>query len=63
MTQSSNSSLYQEAKAGVISLARQTALVCFGFAVMLLLTGGNPPGVIVGLSFCLAIVFVARVEG
>ena len=55
-------SLYEEAKAGLSSLIKQTALVGAGFLVMLLLTGGNPPGFVVGLSVCLGIAFVAWSE-
>ncbi len=55
-------SLYEEAKAGLSSLVKQTAQVGAGFVVMLLLTGGNPPGFVVGLSVCLGIAFVALSE-
>ena len=55
-------SLYAEAKAGLSSLIKQTALVGAGFLVMLLLTGGNPPGFVVGLSVCSGIAFVAWSE-
>jgi uncharacterized protein YjbI with pentapeptide repeats len=54
-----NMSLYREAKAGLSSLVKQTAQVFIGLMVMLLLTGGNPPGFIVALSFCLGVGFVA----
>lgn len=57
-----NISLYDEAKAGLSSLIKQTSLVGAAFLVMLLLTGGNPPGFVVGLSFCLGIAFVAWSE-
>jgi hypothetical protein len=55
-------SLYQEAKTGFSSLIKQTAQVFVGLLVMLLLTGGNPPGFIVALSFCLGVGFVAWSE-
>jgi len=57
-----NISLYEEAKAELISLIKQTALVGVGFLVMLLLTGGYPPAFVMGLSVCLGIVFVAWSE-
>jgi uncharacterized protein YjbI with pentapeptide repeats len=53
---------YEESKAGLSSLVKQTALVGTGLLVMLLVTGGNPPGFIVGLSVCLGIAFVAWSE-
>ncbi|MFB2975955.1 DUF6232 family protein [Microseira sp. BLCC-F43] len=52
-------SLYDEAKAGFSSLVQQTAQVGLGLLVILLLTGGNPPGFIVALSFFGGIGFVA----
>ncbi|MDF5726607.1 MAG: pentapeptide repeat-containing protein [Rhizonema sp. PD38] len=52
-------SLYEEAKAGLSSLINQTALVGAGFLFMLLVTGGNPPGFVVGFTVCLGIAFVA----
>lgn len=52
-------SLYDEAKAGFSSLVQQTAQVGLGLLVILLLTGGNPSGVIAALSFFGGIVFVA----
>ncbi|MGK7876595.1 MAG: pentapeptide repeat-containing protein [Xenococcaceae cyanobacterium] len=55
-------SLYQEVKTGLSSLVKQTAQVFVGLVVMLLLTGGNPPGFIVALSFCLGVGFVAWSE-
>jgi hypothetical protein len=55
-------SLYQEAKASFQSLIQQGALVFVGFATMLLLTGGNPSALIVGLSFSLGVGFVAWSE-
>ncbi len=55
-------SLYEEAKAGLASLFKQTAAVFVGLLVMLLLTGGNPPAFVVGLSFCLGTAFVAWSE-
>lgn len=55
-------SLYDEAKAGLSSLFKQTAQVFVGFVVMLLLTGGNPPAFVVALSVILGIGFVAWSE-
>lgn len=55
-------SLYEEAKAGMSSLAKQTAQVFVGLLVMLVLTGGNPPGWVVVLSFLTGIGFVAWSE-
>ncbi|QSJ18246.1 pentapeptide repeat-containing protein [Nostoc sp. UHCC 0702] len=55
-------SLYQEAKAGLNSLFKQTAQVGVGFLVMLLLTGGKPPAFTVALSCVLGIGFVAWSE-
>jgi hypothetical protein len=55
-------SLYQETKAGLKSLIQQTAQVFVGFMIMLLVTGGNPSGLVVGLSFCLGVGFVAWSE-
>ncbi|MBD3561849.1 hypothetical protein H6S82_23820, partial [Planktothrix sp. FACHB-1355] len=55
-------SLYEEAKAGLSSLLEQTAKVGAGLGIMLLLTGGNPPAYVVGLSFFLGIGFVAWSE-
>lgn len=56
------SSLYDEAKAGLSSLFKQTAQVFVGLVVMLLLTGGNPPAFVVTLSVILGIGFVAWSE-
>jgi hypothetical protein len=55
-------SLYQDTKAGLKSLIQQTAQVFVGFIIMLLVTGGNPSGLVVGLSFCLGVGFVAWSE-
>ena len=52
-------SLYEEAKAGFISLFWQTIQVFIGLVVILLCTGGNPPGWLITVSFLLGIVFVA----
>ena len=52
-------SLYEEAKNALSSLVWQTATVFIGFIVMLLLTGGNPSGFAITLSFVLGIAFVA----
>jgi hypothetical protein len=59
LTSRKHISLYEEAKAGLSSLVKQTAQVGAGFLTMLLLTGGNPPGFVVGLSVCSGIAFVA----
>jgi len=55
-------SLYDEAEAGLNSLVRQTAQVGVGLLGMLLLTGGNPPALTVGLSVVGGIAFVAWSE-
>ncbi|MGK7899815.1 MAG: hypothetical protein AB4352_00100 [Hormoscilla sp.] len=55
-------SLYEEAKAGLSSLVKQTAQVGASFLVMLLLTGGKPPGYTVALSFVGGVAFVAWSE-
>jgi len=55
-------SLYEEAKTGLSSLVKQTAQVFAGLLVMLLLTKGNPPAFIIGLSFCIGTTFVAWSE-
>lgn len=55
-------SLYQQAKSSLSSLVKQTSQVFVGFIIMLLLTGGNPPGFIVALSVGLGISFVAWSE-
>jgi hypothetical protein len=55
-------SLYDEAKAGLNSLVKQTAQVGVGLLGMLLLTGGNPPALTVGLSVVGGIAFVAWSE-
>ena len=52
-------SLYEEAKNGLSSLVWQTTTVFVGFIFMLLLTGGNPSGFAITLSFVLSIAFVA----
>lgn len=51
-------SLYEQSKANLGSLVKQTSQVGLGFLVMLLLTGGSPSGLIVALSVCLGIGFV-----
>ncbi|QLE42251.1 pentapeptide repeat-containing protein [Nostoc sp. C052] len=53
---------FDDAKAGLSSLVKQTALVGVGFLLMLLLTGGNPSALVVGFSVCLGIIFVAWSE-
>lgn len=55
-------SLYEEAEAGLNSLFKQTAQVGAGLLGMLLLTGGNPPALTVGLSVVGGIAFVAWSE-
>ena len=55
-------SLYEEAEAGLNSLVKQTAQVGAGLLGMLLLTGGNPPALTVGLSVIGGIAFVAWSE-
>ena len=55
-------SLYKEAEAGLNSLVKQTAQVGAGLLGMLLLTGGNPPALTVGLSVVGGIAFVAWSE-
>jgi Pentapeptide repeats (8 copies) len=55
-------SLYEEAKAGLNSLVKQTAQVGVGFLIMLLLTGGKPPAFTVALSCVAGIGFVAWSE-
>jgi uncharacterized protein YjbI with pentapeptide repeats len=55
-------SLYKEAEAGLNSLVKQTAQVGVGLLGMLLLTGGNPPALTVGLSVVGGIAFVAWSE-
>ena len=51
--------LYKQAKAGLKSLFIQTAQVSLGLLIMLLATGGNPPGWIVSASFILGVGLVA----
>ena len=55
-------SLYDEAEAGLNSLVRQTAQVGAGLLGILLLTGGSPPALTVGLSVVGGIAFVAWSE-
>jgi|GEM_PF-1780788 len=55
-------SLYEEAESGLNSLVKQTAQVGAGLLGMLLLTGGNPPALTVGLSVIGGIAFVAWSE-
>jgi hypothetical protein len=55
-------SLYEEAEAGLKSLVKQMAQVGAGLLGMLLLTGGNPPALTVGLSVVGGIAFVAWSE-
>ncbi len=55
-------SLYDEAKASFVSLIKQTSLVFLGILIMLLMTGGNPPGSVVVMTFIFGIGFVAWSE-
>ncbi|TAE88229.1 MAG: hypothetical protein EAZ81_13610, partial [Verrucomicrobia bacterium] len=55
-------SLYEEAEAGLNSLVKQTAQVGVGLLGILLLTGGSPPALTVGLSVVGGIAFVAWSE-
>jgi hypothetical protein len=55
-------SLYQEARDGLISLFQQTSQVFIGLLLLIVLTGGNPPGFLVGFSFIAGIMFVALKE-
>jgi uncharacterized protein YjbI with pentapeptide repeats len=57
-----NISLYQDAKAGLSSLVKQTSQVFIGLMVMLLLTGGEPPALTVALSCGVGVGFVAWSE-
>ena len=57
-----NITLYQQAKAGLKSLFVQTAQVSIGLIIMLLATGGNPPGWLVSTSFFFGVSFVAWSE-
>ncbi|NEO93949.1 MAG: hypothetical protein F6K56_28640 [Moorea sp. SIO3G5] len=54
--------LEQEAKAGLNSLLQQTAQVSSFFVVLLLISLGNPSGLVVSLSFFWGIAFVAWQE-
>ncbi|NEO01019.1 MAG: hypothetical protein F6K50_38065 [Moorea sp. SIO3I7] len=54
--------LEQEAKAGLNSLLQQTAQVGSFFFVLLLISLGNPSGLVVSLSFLWGIAFVAWQE-
>jgi hypothetical protein len=55
-------SLYEEARAGISSLVKQTALVFVGLLIMLLFTRGAPSALVMSLSFFLGIGFVAFLE-
>lgn len=54
--------LYKQAKKGLKSLFVQTAQVSAGLIVMLIVTGGNPPGWLVSTSFLFGVGFVAWSE-
>ncbi|WP_017327663.1 hypothetical protein [Synechococcus sp. PCC 7336] len=51
--------LYEEAKAGLSSLVRQTTTVFIGFVFVLLITGGAPSSFVVALSFFIGTAFVS----
>ena len=51
--------LYEEAKAALFSLIQQTVSIFIGFLLILLVTGGTPPGFVIALSFCLGTAFVS----
>jgi uncharacterized protein YjbI with pentapeptide repeats len=55
-------SLYEEAIAGIRSLAKQTTFVFVSLLIMLVLTGGAPSGFVMSLSFFLGVVSVAFLE-
>jgi uncharacterized protein YjbI with pentapeptide repeats len=55
-------SLYKQSKEGLKSLFVQTTQVSIGLGLMLILTGGNPPGWLVSASFFVGIGFVAWSE-
>lgn len=57
-----NKRLYEEAKSSLHSLLRQTAIVFVIFAILLLITRGNPSSVIVAFTFLLSIAYVAYLE-
>lgn len=57
-----NISLYEQAKAGLRSLFVQTAEVSIGLIIMLVVTGGNPPGWLVSIGFFLGVGFIAWSE-
>lgn len=54
--------LYEEAKAALFSLIQQTVSIFIGFLLILLVTGGTPPGFVIALSFCLGTAFVSWSE-
>ena len=58
----SKKSLEEQAKASLNSLFVQTAQVSLALVLMLVLTGGNPPGWLVTLFFFLGIAFVTWKE-
>jgi uncharacterized protein YjbI with pentapeptide repeats len=62
MIQESKPSLRISAKASLHSLLAQSVLVFSGLILMLLLTGGNPKGGTVALSFTLGVAWVAWTE-
>ncbi|MEM8720326.1 MAG: pentapeptide repeat-containing protein [Cyanobacteria bacterium P01_G01_bin.39] len=55
-------SLYEQAKASLKSLFVQTAQVSIGLIIMLVATGGNPPGWLVATGFFSGVGFVAWSE-
>lgn len=54
--------LCQAAKEGLTSLLSQTVYVFVGFAVMLLLTRGNPSALVLSITFVVGVGFVAWCE-
>ena len=54
--------LYEEAQDAFQSMIQQTASVFAGLLILLLITGGAPSSIAVGLSFCLGVTFVAWSE-
>ncbi|NHC37690.1 pentapeptide repeat-containing protein [Scytonema millei] len=55
-------SLYNEAKAGLSSLVKQTATVFLGLLVLLIVTSGSPPASIMGLLVLVGVGFVSWTE-
>ncbi|MBD2307869.1 pentapeptide repeat-containing protein [Chroococcidiopsis sp. FACHB-1243] len=55
-------SLYNEAKAGLSSLVKQTATVFLGLLVLLIVTSGSPPASMMGLLVLVGVGFVSWTE-